>query len=91
MSIEVFWRELLAVFNFNKEAINSLNIDPLEKIKEFMDKGEPFELIDGDNLQFNQNLVKELFKKFEGSMCNLSVLGPQSSGKSTLLNYLFGC
>ena len=92
VSIEVFWRELMALYNYNEEQVTKvIGVDPVEKIEAFLERGEPFELIDGDNLQFNENLLKKLFARLKGKMCTISVLGPQSSGKSTLLNYLFGC
>ena len=53
--------------------------------------GEPFELIDGDNLQFAEKVLEKVFHACKDRVLVLSVLGPQSSGKSTLLNYLFGC
>ena len=52
---------------------------------------QPFEIIDGDLLEMNQNVVADCFKSFQKEVCVVSVLGPQSSGKSTLLNFLFGC
>ena len=69
-------------------------------------RGEVFELIDGDNLLFfNKELNSLLYKLYEDKLPDidggdtypqqapivLSIFGPQSSGKSTLLNYCFGC
>ena len=70
-----------------------------------MDRGEPFELIDGDNLRFfNQDidiLLSDLYESQNNGITSIksrkrppivvSIFGPQSSGKSTLLNYCFGC
>ena len=72
--------------------------------------GEPFELIDGDNLVFHSKDIDKLLQEFyekqkvmidnynEGTDIKLSaapivisILEAQNSGKSTLLNYLFGC
>lgn len=54
--------------------------------------GNPFEIIDGDNLKFSADVLKRIFYNFkEKRVFVISVLGPQSSGKSTLLNFLFGC
>ena len=50
-------------------------------------------MIDGDNLKFNSATLTRVFldKRFnEKRVFVISVLGPQSSGKSTLLNFLFG-
>ena len=52
---------------------------------------QPFELIDGDSLEMPQNIILKTFKSIQKRVCVVSVLGPQSSGKSTLLNFLFGC
>jgi ABC-type lipoprotein export system ATPase subunit len=35
--------------------------------------------------------MKELFELREDRAIVLTIMGPQSSGKSTLLNFLFGC
>ena len=75
-----------------------------------VERGEPFELIDGDNLRFFNrdidSLLSELYKNQLGELEQMnegksikmkqapivvSIFGPQSSGKSTLLNYCFGC
>ena len=58
----------------------------------------PINLVDGKNLLFGNKYLKDfcqklsLEKKFEGKKVYIiSVVGAQSSGKSTLLNYLFRC
>jgi predicted GTPase len=64
----------------------------LDKVYDFLHHGENFELIDGDNMEFCSDQLKYLFNKFENEkVFIISVLGLQSSGKSTLLNYIFGC
>ena len=78
-----------------------------KNFSDHVESGEAFELIDGDNLRFfhkNINsLLQDLYKKqFEELKTKnvpkkkqapivVSIFGPQSSGKSTLLNYCFGC
>ena len=60
-----------------------------------IDKGELIELIDGDTLRIHDKEILKILvdhdytklKKFSV----ISVLGKQSSGKSTLLNNCFGC
>ncbi|KAL0691137.1 hypothetical protein Bca4012_090816 [Brassica carinata] len=52
------------------------------------------QLIDGDGV-FNVSGVDHFFKEVKLEECGLSyavvsIMGPQSSGKSTLLNHLFG-
>ena len=111
-SNDILWREALLTFKHNE---NMENYDEFTvKLKECLSKqimgGEPFEIIDGDNLGFyskNYDILLEHYykqqkdfdsvynkgKKFPLSAAPtvISIFGPQSSGKSTLLNYCFGC
>ena len=112
-SLEILWREVLLSSKYDKSRE--------ENRDEFMQnfafsysnhvwRGEPFELIDGDNLRyFNQDIdsllasmyrkrLRELERTNEGMDIKIkqapivvSIFGPQNSGKSTLLNYCFGC
>ena len=109
-TLELLWREALLSNKYN------LNIDegkPVSKYSEtfssnfsnHVERGEPFELIDGDNLRFFNQEIDVLLSKFyekrfyqNTKITNkqrppivVSIFGPQSSGKSTLLNYCFGC
>jgi ABC-type lipoprotein export system ATPase subunit len=53
---------------------------------------QPFELLDGDLLEMPKNIVQKVFEGITTDrVAVVSILGPQSSGKSTLLNFLFGC
>jgi len=52
---------------------------------------QPFELIDGDLLEMPTNIIKKVFEGNNDKVAVISIMGPQSSGKSTLLNFLFGC
>ena len=109
-TLEILWREALLS---NKYNVNPDGGKPESKYFEIfssnfsnhVERGEPFELIDGDNLRFfNQDIDVLLSKLYEQQFCNItknknktrapivvSIFGPQSSGKSTLLNYCFGC
>ena len=114
-SIEIFWRE--ALLSSKYQNIPKCKKVPVSYTQRFainfsshVERGEAFELIDGDNLRFfNKDinaLLTQLYKKQfdELSIINegnricmkqapivVSIFGPQSSGKSTLLNYCFGC
>ncbi|CAK82859.1 unnamed protein product (macronuclear) [Paramecium tetraurelia] len=92
IGIEMFWRELIAI---NQRSLNNTWIDPAEKAYEMIKKGEPFELLDGDSLKINEKFLEQLKNRFTNvgkeKVLVLSVLGPQSSGKSTILNKIFGC
>ena len=112
-SIEVLWREALLsnkYGNLSKQNRDSFNETFAENFSSHVERGEAFELIDGDNLRFfNKDIdellfifyerqFKELSKINKGGKVQLkhapivvSIFGPQSSGKSTLLNYCFGC
>jgi GTPase SAR1 family protein len=68
-------------------------------------KGWPLELLDGDHLEMQKELMIQVFTEVQNRHQTgagkynapnkfkpffVSVIGPQSSGKSTLLNFLFG-
>jgi len=64
----------------------------LQELKEQdVNDGAPFEVLDGDLLFLDRELLGQLFKDKKDEFIVISVAGPQSAGKSTLLNYLFGC
>ena len=47
--------------------------------------------MDGDTLNFTSDVYQEVFQDYDHEdLLVVSVLGPQSSGKSLLMNYLFG-
>lgn len=53
-----------------------------------------FEIIDGENFYFPKQFLKDIFDSelfHQKKICVISIIGPQNSGKSTLLNYLLGC
>ena len=53
--------------------------------------GDAFELIDGENLEFKDVLIKEVVARTSADkVIVVAVIGPQSTGKSTLMNYAFG-
>jgi hypothetical protein len=103
-SIELFWRELIyhdslqrsigqtESENSNARSKSAFSSDFLISLKkEDILKGFPFEIIDGDLLHMPKEFLKSVFKGMKDRVIVISVLGPQSSGKSTLLNFLFGC
>ena len=60
------------------------------------DAGQSLEIIDGDLRNVDQESLSKVMdfvqrkKQLNKNLIVVTVLGPQSSGKSTLLNYLFG-
>lgn len=93
ISIEIIWREMILIYNCLKSS--ELNrSDYLIVGKRFSDlifKGQPFEILDGDNFNFNKEFLAGIFKFNQQRIRIISILGPQNSGKSTLLNFMFGC
>jgi ABC-type cobalamin/Fe3+-siderophores transport system ATPase subunit len=53
--------------------------------------GDCFELIDGENLEFKGQFIKEIIESSKtDKVVVVCVIGPQSSGKSTLMNSALG-
>ena len=94
LSIELIWRELISLTNYQEDLfISSYNLKDklIELGRECMLNCIPFEIIDGDLLHMPVNFLKKLFSGYNEKTLVVSITGPQSSGKSTLLNFLFGC
>jgi ribosome biogenesis GTPase A len=55
--------------------------------------GRTFEVINGETLEMPISLLKSNIKELgeDKKIMVVGIFGPQSSGKSTLLNFLFGC
>ena len=64
----------------------------IQSVENQIRNGDCFELIDGENLEFKSLLIKEFVRKVSKNdkVIVVCVIGPQSSGKSTLLNFAFG-
>ena len=115
-SLEIFWREVLLSTKYGeltdegKESRADFITSFKSRYSSYVGRGEPFELIDGDNLRyFDREIDDLLFDLYRKQAADLEILnqdqkitinqapivvsifGPQSSGKSTLLNYCFGC
>ena len=88
LSLEVLWRNCVVCYDHTSLENQRLILD---RYIEFMLNGFPFEIIDGDNFYCQQKFLTEIMKQFEKErILVISVIGPQNSGKSTLLNYMFG-
>ena len=108
-TLEILWREALLSSKYDLISKSNPMRNYFETLSSnfsfHVERGEPFELIDGDNLRFfnqdinvllskfyeRQFLKETIFNKNERPPIVVSIFGPQSSGKSTLLNYCFGC
>ena len=89
ISLDVIWRELMLLFNQRPDEHKHVG----DKFAELLFKGQPFEILDGDNFRFNEKFLKTIFEahKQHQRIRVITILGPQNSGKSTLLNFMFGC
>ena len=94
LSFELIWREIIYLIKLQAEYKMQ---DPyfeenfLKLAKNYILNGYPFEIIDGDLLYMPQEFLTKVLNSLKDEVCIISVFGPQSSGKSTLLNFLFGC
>jgi len=81
---------------FKKERIGDhlMNIELIRSIyaHEFVG-GKTFEVINGETLEMPKDLLRSNLQEFGevNKIMVVGIFGPQSSGKSTLLNFLFGC
>lgn len=91
LTIESLWREFAYFYQYQKD--NRKGIERIIKCYAIsIAKGAPFEIIDGDNFKMPQAFLKAVFSEhINERILVVSVIGPQSSGKSTLLNFVFGC
>ena len=87
-SVELLARELYYYKDIRQEA----NQHYLKYSHNTLVQGQPLELIDGDNLQFMEDIKKTLhqYDNKDEDLLVVSVLGPQSAGKSLLMNTIFG-
>ena len=90
ISLEVIWRELALLFNHRPKDNTLIG----NKFADLIFQGQPFEVLDGDNFRLNYTFLKAIFEAKQRQALRIqviSIIGPQNSGKSTLLNLMFGC
>ena len=95
ISLEYFWRCLVFYLGKETDCQTYNNIIEKSKIKNSIENllknGDCFELIDGENLEFKGLFIKEVIEQSKKDrVIVVCVIGPQSSGKSTLMNFAFG-
>jgi polynucleotide 5'-kinase involved in rRNA processing len=95
LTIEYFWRCLIHFLESNSECDKYRKDNVKNKIIKSIDtllkNGDCFELIDGDNLEFKGEFIKSVIETSKrDKVIVVCVIGPQSSGKSTLMNFAFG-
>uniref|UniRef100_A0A3B3ULW7 VLIG-type G domain-containing protein n=1 Tax=Poecilia latipinna TaxID=48699 RepID=A0A3B3ULW7_9TELE len=95
LGIEHFMREMGLIYEFLQENTEEISCLPHLAAEMVMD-GHPLELLDGDASNVPEKwllaVLNEVHKKVgnRSRLLVLAVLGVQSSGKSTLLNTMFG-
>ncbi|CAF3876452.1 unnamed protein product [Rotaria sp. Silwood1] len=88
LSLEVLWRNSIVCYAHTKPDIQNLI---KKSYHNYIAAGFPFEIIDGDNFHFHHQFLTEILNEFSSQhILVISIIGPQNSGKSTLLNYMFG-
>ncbi|CAF1196640.1 unnamed protein product, partial [Didymodactylos carnosus] len=89
LSVEVLWRNAIVCYKYqNKSKIRNLIRTSYQK---YIEAGFPYEIIDGDNFCLHYEFLYEALMYFKNKrVLIISIIGPQNSGKSTLLNYMFG-
>ncbi|CAF3768913.1 unnamed protein product [Rotaria sordida] len=98
MTIGLFFDEILSISDYNSYLKNSLSIELLNEIAqrmtEMMHRGIAVHVLRGRPLQCESILLKIIlknFNKWSKPPCIITVIGEQSSAKSSLLNTTFGC
>jgi len=91
VSMEILWRNIMICYDqCSSSHVQTCLLDAyLDSIK----AGYAFEIIDGDNFYLPHRFLTKVFTKFDGNeqrILVISILGPRQSGKSTLLQYMFG-
>ncbi|XP_017159369.1 up-regulator of cell proliferation-like [Poecilia reticulata] len=95
LGIEHFMREMGLIYEFSQENTEEISRLPQLAAEMVMD-GHPLELLDGDASNVPEKWVSAVLTEVHKKVGNRSrllivaVLGVQSSGKSTLLNTMFG-
>ncbi|KAI6649412.1 P-loop containing nucleoside triphosphate hydrolase [Oopsacas minuta] len=99
-TLEILWRETLLYIKYGNLGLREADHFKRKIASNYskhVEMGEAFELIDGDNLSYFDkeidSLLADVYEMNKGKEAPIvvSIFGPQSSGKSTLLNYCFGC
>ena len=91
VSLEYFWRNAVHFMKYEKDKFKNQSEEHMQNIKRLIHAGDAFELIDGDNLEFKGLMIDQCIgKNSKERVIVVAVIGPQSSGKSTLMNYAFG-
>ncbi|CAF2852456.1 unnamed protein product [Rotaria sp. Silwood2] len=87
-SLEVLWRNAIVCYQYQKNSIREII---KTSYQQYIEAGFPFEIVDGDNFYLHHEFLSCALSLFARKrVLVISIIGPQNSGKSTLLNYMFG-
>ena len=94
---EHFWRELIQIYENIDQLENRMTFDKeefYEGYAKYLKSGGDFEIIDGNNDKIHHISLQNAFNKIhkltdQSNVFTISIIGPQSTGKSTLMNFLF--
>eukprot|EP00971_Amphidinium_carterae_P033112 651773-Amphidinium_carterae.1 len=102
ITVEKLWRELIEIFDSfpimsvdAKAAVGFSEVDIQQVFARALRCGHAMEIVDGDSLVCHGDFMMGVFKQLR-HLCarpgvrTISIIGPQSSGKSTLANALWG-
>ena len=67
------------MFEYNKANFTQVRISPKEQIRNSILAGEPFEVIDGDNLYFSKDMISDILNSSQlnnSRVLILTILGP---------------
>ena len=88
LSLDIHWRNVMIGSTYLPNRDQELLV---QTYRDYIDQGNPFEIVDGDNFEMQSNFLAKVFELFPNKkFFVISINGPQNSGKSTLLNFLFG-
>ena len=91
--MSLFWQNTLP---FLDPARDDLSVNEkesiLSRLETLVEKGYSFQVISGDSHEFRASLLGMFRNRLrpQDRLATLSIFGPQSSGKSTLVNSMFG-
>ena len=89
LSMEAHWRN--AIVCYEHLPSDQQKQELVQHYQDMIATGQPFEIIDGDNFYYQSSFLEKVMVNMQGvRFFVISIIGPQNSGKSTLLNYMFG-
>ncbi|RMZ98090.1 Interferon-induced very large GTPase 1 [Brachionus plicatilis] len=96
LTLDKFWDELFLYVDWLDETKNSnetLKTKIIDRFLKLIRNGHSIHLLRGSPLSVKSNLLKDIMGRLDNyrNIHVLSVIGEQSSAKSSLLNSLFGC